>query len=79
MLNKTVPYHKIQKVVRFRVSEIEQWIDGGGLEGAGKAGPEGERQGELCFTPAVGSTVGETAGEAEPAKDNGDSNTGGTA
>ena len=67
VLNKTVPYHKIQKVVRFRVSEIEKWIDGGGLEGAVKAGPEDERQsdlfacvdaaedGEACCPPAADS------------------------
>jgi excisionase family DNA binding protein len=47
VLNKTVPYHKIHKVVRFRVSEIEKWIDGGGLDGAVKAGPEDDREGDL--------------------------------
>jgi excisionase family DNA binding protein len=47
VLNKTVPYHKIQKAVRFRVSEIEQWIEGGGLGGTVSAGPEDDRQGEL--------------------------------
>ena len=29
VLNKTVPYRKIKKAVRFRLSEIEKWIDGG--------------------------------------------------
>ena len=75
VLNKTVPYHKIQKVVRFRVSEIEKWIDGGGLDGAVKAGPENERQsdlfacvdaaedGETCCPPAARTAdAGETAG-----------------
>jgi excisionase family DNA binding protein len=47
VLNKTVPYHKIHKAVRFRVSEIEQWIDGGGLDGAVKAGPEDDRGRDL--------------------------------
>jgi excisionase family DNA binding protein len=28
--NDEVPYHKIKKVIRFRVSEIEKWVDGGG-------------------------------------------------
>ena len=25
-----MPYRKIHKVIRFRLSEIERWIDGGG-------------------------------------------------
>ena len=27
VLNSEIPYHKIKKVIRFRVSEIEKWID----------------------------------------------------
>ena len=27
VLNREIPYHKIKKVIRFRVSEIEKWID----------------------------------------------------
>ena len=27
VLNHEIPYHKIKKVIRFRVSEIEKWID----------------------------------------------------
>ena len=30
VLNREIPYHKIKKVIRFRVSEIEKWIDEGG-------------------------------------------------
>jgi excisionase family DNA binding protein len=30
VLNREVPFHKIKKVIRFRLSEIEQWVDGGG-------------------------------------------------
>jgi excisionase family DNA binding protein len=30
VLNDEIPYHKIKKVIRFRVSEIEKWVDGGG-------------------------------------------------
>ena len=30
--NKEIPFHKIKKVIRFRVSEIEKWIDEGGME-----------------------------------------------
>jgi excisionase family DNA binding protein len=43
VLNRSVPYHKIHRAVRFRVSEIERWIDGGGLDGAVKAGLEDDR------------------------------------
>jgi len=31
VLNREVPYHKIKKVIRFRVSEIDKWIDSGGF------------------------------------------------
>jgi excisionase family DNA binding protein len=30
VLNKSIPYRKVQKSVRFRPSEIERWIDEGG-------------------------------------------------
>jgi excisionase family DNA binding protein len=29
VLNRVIPYLKIRKAVRFRLSEIEKWIDGG--------------------------------------------------
>jgi excisionase family DNA binding protein len=65
VLNKTVPYHKIQKVVRFRVSEIEQWIEGGGLEGAVRPGPEDDRQSDL-FTCVDAAEAGKAeTGEAK--------------
>jgi PTS system nitrogen regulatory IIA component len=32
VLNREVPYHKIKKVIRFRISEIEKWIDDGGYK-----------------------------------------------
>jgi excisionase family DNA binding protein len=31
VLNREIPFHKIKKVIRFRVSENENWIDEGGL------------------------------------------------
>jgi excisionase family DNA binding protein len=46
VLNKTIPYRKVQKSVRFRVSEIERWIDGGGGNG-GKALKTDSREGDL--------------------------------
>jgi len=34
VLNREIPYHKIHKAVRFRLSEIEKWVDGGGVNTA---------------------------------------------
>jgi excisionase family DNA binding protein len=79
VLNRTVPYHKIHKAVRFRVSEIEKWIDGGGLDGAAKACPEDDRDGDLFASPDAGkgeAETGPTEGEAGTAAGN---NTGGEA
>jgi excisionase family DNA binding protein len=60
VLNKTIPYHKIQKAVRFRLSEIEMWIDGGGMSGktGGTAVPAGDLFGE--------GESGTIAGEGPP-------------
>ena len=33
VLNSEIPYRKIMKVIRFRVSEIEEWINNGGKSG----------------------------------------------
>ena len=30
VFNREIPFHKIKKVIRFRISEIEKWIDEGG-------------------------------------------------
>ena len=30
VLNENIPYRKIQKVIRFRLSEVERWIESGG-------------------------------------------------
>jgi excisionase family DNA binding protein len=62
VLNKTVPYRKIHKAVRFRVSEIEKWIDGGGLDGEVKAGPGDDREGDLF----AGLEAEGTAADGEP-------------
>jgi PTS system nitrogen regulatory IIA component len=32
VLKREVPFHKIKGVIRFRVSEIEKWIDEGGYK-----------------------------------------------
>jgi excisionase family DNA binding protein len=82
VLNKTVPYHKIHKAVRFRVSEIEKWIDGGGLDGTVRAEPEDGRQGELFAgldaAGAAGAGTGTGPAGAGIAGNEGD-NTGGAA
>ena len=30
VLNRDIPYHKIMKIIRFRLSEIEKWIETSG-------------------------------------------------
>jgi excisionase family DNA binding protein len=57
VLNKTIPYHKIQKAVRFRLSEIETWIDGGGI--SGKSSGTGVPVGDLSGEAGSGTLVGE--------------------
>jgi excisionase family DNA binding protein len=73
VLNQDIPYHKIMKVIRFRVSEIEQWIEtsgkfppagndeeqGGGLFAEDEAGYEAGRGGN-----GQGIKAAETGGEA---------------
>jgi excisionase family DNA binding protein len=71
VLNKTVPYHKIHKAVRFRVSEIESWIDGGGLDGAVKGVPEDGREGDLfaCLDDGEAGETGMGTGITETGTD----------
>jgi excisionase family DNA binding protein len=74
VLNKTVPYRKIHKVIRFLVSEIEKWIDGGGLDEAVKPGPEDDREGDLFPGPdTAGAGEAEIALESEAGTAGGDS------
>jgi len=42
VLRKEIPYHKIMRAVRFRPSEIDRWIDSGGLEASIKNDGETE-------------------------------------
>ena len=30
VLNREIPFYKIKKVIRFRLSEIEKWVDNSG-------------------------------------------------
>jgi excisionase family DNA binding protein len=36
VLNREIPFCKIKKVIRFRLSEIETWIDNGGASAVKK-------------------------------------------
>ncbi|MDR2785656.1 MAG: helix-turn-helix domain-containing protein, partial [Treponema sp.] len=45
VLNKEIPFHKVKKVIRFRLPEIEKWIDEGG--GDCRNVPADDREGDL--------------------------------
>ena len=70
VLNREIPFCKIRKVIRFRLSEIEKWIDSGGA-----CTPKNRNDGlevELFGENETGETevqemtegTGETEGEA---------------
>jgi excisionase family DNA binding protein len=61
VLNKEIPFHKVKKVIRFRFSEIEKWIDEGG--GECPSFPADDREGDL-FAGTESGAVGE-AGEGK--------------
>jgi excisionase family DNA binding protein len=69
VLNKSIPYRKVQKSVRFRLSEIEKWIDEGGGNRADN--PIEDREGDLfawpegCCSPAADSFETGELGEGE--------------
>jgi excisionase family DNA binding protein len=77
VLNREIPFHKVKKVIRFRFSEIEKWIDGGGLGGGVKPGPEDGRENDLFACPDA-AEAGAAGTEAETAVEDGD-DTGGEA
>jgi excisionase family DNA binding protein len=56
VLNKSIPYRKVKKVIRFRLSELEQWIDRGGAD---------------CPDTAVEDLEGDLFAGVEAEKDNG--------
>jgi excisionase family DNA binding protein len=56
VLNREIPFHKIKKVIRFRLSEIENWIE----NGAEIPNPESEFEPDLFDEAEEGD-----AGEAE--------------
>jgi excisionase family DNA binding protein len=79
VMNREIPFHKVKKVIRFRLSEIETWIDGGG--GKSPEHPVHGREGDLFAgtedRPA-NSGKGEVAGEPAGTAVEGEGNTGGT-
>jgi excisionase family DNA binding protein len=60
VLKKEIPFHKVKRVIRFRFSEIEKWIDSGGADVSTDEGEELE--GDLFADVEVGGT-----GQAEGA------------
>jgi excisionase family DNA binding protein len=64
VLNKEIPYHKVKKVIRFRFSEIEMWINGGG--GACRISKPDDREGDL-FAGLEAGGIGAAEPEAESA------------
>ena len=34
VMNRCIPFRKIKSVIRFRLSEIEKWVDNGGVNSA---------------------------------------------
>jgi len=53
VLNHDIPYHKIMKIIRFRVSEIEQWIETNGKNPQGNGGEE--QDGDLFAEDEAGN------------------------
>jgi excisionase family DNA binding protein len=62
VLHREIPYHKVKKVIRFRLSEIEKWIDEGG--GRRPDNPGNDREGDLFagVEAAEAETDGNEAG-----------------
>jgi excisionase family DNA binding protein len=61
VLNKSIPYRKVQKSVRFRLSEIEVWINAGG--GYCPDFPLVDREGDLFAETETGAA--DQSGESE--------------
>jgi excisionase family DNA binding protein len=60
VLNREIPYHKIKKVIRFRLSEVETWVDRGG--GKSPDCPDDNRE-EYLFTELESEQTAETGEE----------------
>jgi excisionase family DNA binding protein len=60
VLKREIPFHKIRKAIRFKPSEVERWIESGGLDSSADGG--GEVEGDLFAGIDEGET-GETAAD----------------
>jgi excisionase family DNA binding protein len=63
VLNREIPFHKIKKVIRFRLSEVEKWVDGGGLNGRVTPEQENDWEGDL-FAGVEATEGGGESGES---------------
>jgi hypothetical protein len=67
VLNREIPFCKIKKVIRFRLSEIEKWVDNGGACMPESRGNEQEGdlfvEGETETTRAKDNTEPQTMSE----------------
>jgi excisionase family DNA binding protein len=71
VLNHEIPYHKIKKVIRFKPSEVERWIESGGLDSSAKE--DNELEGDLfAGLEAEQTRTDRKTGEAEGTGANGE-------
>jgi excisionase family DNA binding protein len=74
VMKREIPFHKVKKVIRFRLSEIDAWVNRGGPDCAGLS--ESDRHGDLFADDMSGETgeaaettgAGAEAGETEGAQ-----------
>jgi excisionase family DNA binding protein len=64
VLNKEIPCHKVKKVIRFRFSEIETWINEGGRKRREVLEPD-NREGDLFAGLEAGTNAGEGSDTGE--------------
>ena len=65
VLNREIPFHKIKKVIRFRLSEIEKWVDEGGAY-YGSSGDDDDKETDLFEAAEIdgGASGGNDSGGA---------------
>jgi PTS system nitrogen regulatory IIA component len=56
VLNREIPFCKIKKVIRFRLSEIEKWVDKGGASSVAKS--DKDTSGDLFEETETAEAVG---------------------
>ena len=70
VLNHDIPYHKIMKIIRFRVSEIEQWIETNGK--LPQCNDNEEQDGDLFSEDEAGDDKGVEDGKGIDAEGSGE-------